>query len=252
MIWLSHIERKLIHSFWFLPPDIHERQRFIASRLPSKITVLDVGGEQPILQQHSQVQQYYTINIAEEINQTPDYIKNLKTHMFYDGKHLPFEDVRFDVVVCIDVLEHVPPEARTALIEEMLRVTKKKLICSAPLGTKEHIQAEKDLYAEIQDSEEASFLNDHIEKGLPTPQAVEEWRETFSGTTWYSGDFRWSMLLYQAQRSELQLPVLNHAYLFLKLLLYFCCNVFLYPLIVNHKKHNPYTNRFYLEITKES
>ncbi len=38
----------------------------------------------------------------------------------YDGMHLPFEDGYFDVVTCVDVLEHV--EDYDNFLEEILRV----------------------------------------------------------------------------------------------------------------------------------
>ncbi len=47
-----------------------------------------------------------------------------------DGYNLQFEDGRFDVVTCVDVLEHV--EDCNRLITEMLRVSKKGVFISTP------------------------------------------------------------------------------------------------------------------------
>lgn len=47
---------------------------------------------------------------------------------------LPFFDRSFDAVVVSDVLEHVPPELRTAVIYESLRVTRKVAIFGFPSG----------------------------------------------------------------------------------------------------------------------
>lgn len=246
---LNKIEQKLVHSFWFLPPDIHERQRFIKSKIPSQIKVLDVGGEQPVLEQIADIE-LFTINVAQKINQTPAYIKNPQKNMLYDGKHLPFDDDSFEMVVNIDVLEHIKPKERTDFIQEMLRVAKNKLICSAPLGTKTHVQAEKDLLKSIADQKEASFLKDHIEKGLPAPAAVKSWADQFNGQLSYSGDFRWSNLLYKIQLSEVKIIGFSHLYFLAKLFFYFTCNFCLYPFLVNHQRYSDCTNRFYLEIEK--
>lgn len=50
------------------------------------------------------------------------------------GTTLPFGDRSFDAVVASDVLEHVPPDRRGALIQEVLRVTRKIAIFGFPCG----------------------------------------------------------------------------------------------------------------------
>lgn len=46
----------------------------------------------------------------------------------YDGEHLPFADGEFNIVLTCNVLHHVPPVGRKALLLEMLRVSKGTLI----------------------------------------------------------------------------------------------------------------------------
>jgi 2-polyprenyl-3-methyl-5-hydroxy-6-metoxy-1,4-benzoquinol methylase len=48
----------------------------------------------------------------------------------YNGKIIPYNDREFDVVTCIDVLEHVPNYI--GLIEEMIRVSNRIVIISTP------------------------------------------------------------------------------------------------------------------------
>ena len=48
----------------------------------------------------------------------------------FDGYNLPFPDDTFDVVTCVDVIEHVEDYDR--LIKEMLRVSKKGVFLSTP------------------------------------------------------------------------------------------------------------------------
>ncbi|HAW57760.1 MAG TPA: hypothetical protein DCX03_01895 [Bacteroidales bacterium] len=48
----------------------------------------------------------------------------------YDGYTLPFSDKSFDVVTCVDVIEHV--EDFNRLIKEMLRVSRKGIFLSTP------------------------------------------------------------------------------------------------------------------------
>ena len=47
---------------------------------------------------------------------------------------LPFEDRSFGVVACIDTLEHVSPEARTAGITELVRVAARAVVITCPNG----------------------------------------------------------------------------------------------------------------------
>ena len=48
----------------------------------------------------------------------------------FDGYNLPFPDNSFDVITCIDVIEHV--EDYNRLITEMIRVTRKGIFLSTP------------------------------------------------------------------------------------------------------------------------
>ena len=50
------------------------------------------------------------------------------------GTNLPFTDRSFDAVVASDVLEHVPPELRSVVIQETLRVARKIAIFGFPSG----------------------------------------------------------------------------------------------------------------------
>lgn len=54
----------------------------------------------------------------------------LKFIGLYNGEKLPFDDDFFDVLTCIDVIEHV--DKYDALIEEMLRVSKHGVFISTP------------------------------------------------------------------------------------------------------------------------
>lgn len=248
---LQKIEQYLVHHFWFLPPDIHERQRFIASLVKPGQKVLDVGGEQRILGEVTQASDFYTINVDTSSNQTPKSQKRTEKDLLYDGKKLPFEDKAFDVVVCIDVLEHVPPSLRRDLIAEMLRVTKKQLICSAPFGTPEHQKAEVKLYNHLkEEGKEIDFLKEHIEFGLPKAAEVQAWADEFGGRILYAGSFPLSNKLFSLHAYEFSSPLLNHLFFFFKSFLYLACNLFLYPFLVGKNNYSATTNRFYVEILR--
>jgi 2-polyprenyl-3-methyl-5-hydroxy-6-metoxy-1,4-benzoquinol methylase len=48
----------------------------------------------------------------------------------YDGKTIPYPDRSFDIITCVDVIEHVPNYL--GLIEEMVRVSKNTVLISTP------------------------------------------------------------------------------------------------------------------------
>jgi SAM-dependent methyltransferase len=50
------------------------------------------------------------------------------------GERLPFRDASFDAVVASDVMEHVAPDRRSAIVEEALRVARTVAVFGYPCG----------------------------------------------------------------------------------------------------------------------
>lgn len=74
-------------------------------------------------------------------DQLPDtFVVTVDLHSFRnldlqaDGCRLPFRDKAFTTATCIDVLEHVPPGRRAALVTELSRVTSDLLVIGGPMG----------------------------------------------------------------------------------------------------------------------
>ncbi|MEO8393332.1 MAG: methyltransferase domain-containing protein [Chloroflexota bacterium] len=64
----------------------------------------------------------------------------VKELMLYDGLHLKFPDNSFDVLTCVDVLEHV--QEYDAFLDELLRVARKGVLISTPFRRPENTNSD--------------------------------------------------------------------------------------------------------------
>ena len=85
-----------------------------------------------------------------------------------DGS-LPFPDQSFDIVLAMDVLEHVPGGRRAGLLAECQRVARRSLIIAGPLYSPEVVAAERAFaeFARTVSGRELEFLAEHARFGLP-------------------------------------------------------------------------------------
>lgn len=86
------------------------------------------------------------------------------------GAPLPFADRAFDVVLAMDVLEHVPLAGRAGLVGELARVAGLAVVLSHPNRTAAVMASER-LLADAHRTRfgvESRFLGEHAEFGLPT------------------------------------------------------------------------------------
>jgi predicted SAM-dependent methyltransferase len=88
---------------------------------------------------------------------------------------LPFEDKSFDVVVSVDMMEHVPAELRIACVAEMVRVAKRKVVIAVPVdkASEAHDAKLDALYEEVH-GQRHPFLVEHAENSLPSDKSMQE------------------------------------------------------------------------------
>jgi hypothetical protein len=138
--------------------------------------ILDVGGEKYL--NHFLKMPVITINIKG-------------ADIRYSGVRLPIKNGSFDTVVSCDTLEHIPKVDRKLFVNELVRVCSKGVIICAPLGTPEHIEAEKAILLDPTiDKQERHYLEEHIRQGLPTPLEIQELCREYNGRLLFQGDFR--------------------------------------------------------------
>jgi ubiquinone/menaquinone biosynthesis C-methylase UbiE len=102
---------------------------------------------------------------------------------------LPFEDQSFDVVVSMDMLEHIPPMYREQVVRELLRVSKSKVFLAFPSGEEAEVWEAKarNVYDNVMKrfknnktrakvfAHRNSFLLEHAQYGLPKVQEVSQY-----------------------------------------------------------------------------
>ncbi len=96
-----------------------------------------------------------------------------------DGGHLPFKDDSFDVVVCLEVLEHFPKEGGVRLLRELERVSCWLVMISCPVGTWEQDVREGNpyqLHQHVWELEEIEAMQFNRVRGVGF--------RAFSGDTW--------------------------------------------------------------------
>lgn len=218
----------------FFPFDVYERHRVVADKIFPGEMVLDVGGG---------------VNALSKFVKNEVVVSNLNSgDVLADGRNLPFNNKCFDVVTSIDVIEHVPKKDRKKFINELLRVAKKKVIISAPLGNKQHIEAEKELLRLlVQRSLNSSYLEEHIKNGLPTNEELREYVRKFQHEISYSGDYRLNIFLTKIDTLRLPSPKLDRLFYLSKRLLNVILNLFYFPFMISHKM-NFFSNRIYIII----
>jgi SAM-dependent methyltransferase len=170
--------------------DTWQRHAVVAQLLgPETRRVLDAGGVPGRLAAHLAGVEVVTAN------PTPP------ADVVYDGARLPFPDRAFDAVTSLDVLEHIPRDARPTHVGEVVRVARERAVLCCPLGSPEHVAAERevaDWYAELA-GERHPFLDEHVARGLPTEPELRKLAAGLDASLTFHGDFRATVAMFRAE-----------------------------------------------------
>ncbi len=93
-----------------------------------------------------------------------------------DGRKLPFKDNSFDLVSCLDVLEHIEEADREGFLQELCRVSRDVVLLANPFKDKEIEKAEQVVFDQIKTlaGVEHEQLKEHKAFGLPEKTGVSE------------------------------------------------------------------------------
>lgn len=101
--------------------------------------------------------------------QLPEHLMNDPQYILGDATNMEFEDNTFDIIVAMDVFEHIFPEQRQSFIRELQRVSQEFFVITAPFDSDKVRAAEKrlnTLYRSIY-NEGYIWLEEHYINGLP-------------------------------------------------------------------------------------
>lgn len=100
----------------------------------------------------------------------PDYFR------IVPGQPLPVTDESFDVVVALEVLEHIPRDRRADFLADCLRVARRGAVFTCPDGRPEVAEAERIAATAYHARHSAPhpFLSEHHEFGLPREEDIRD------------------------------------------------------------------------------
>ncbi len=160
-----------------LPFDQYQRYRVVKEAIEAvregdtPCRILDVGGSPGLMLDFLPEDDIFIVDRV--ISPAGRFIRS-------DGTSLPFREAAFDIVISVDVLEHIAPVERETFIGELKRVAKNYVFIAAPFRTSAVEEAERILFDVIKAAggEEHAFLKEHLEYGLPEEAAVMKSLET--------------------------------------------------------------------------
>ena len=168
------MEHKLVLTE--LPFDQYQRYRVVEDIAAiikdltgrGRLKVLDVGGSPGLIGDFLPGDDTIVLDILPCDRPNPSAV--LRTGFVQgDGRAAPFGDGSFDLVTCLDTLEHVPRESREALILDLLRVSRDFIVIIAPFADENVQLAEQILDEFIRQTLKAEHeqLKEHLTYGLP-------------------------------------------------------------------------------------
>ncbi|WP_411348100.1 methyltransferase domain-containing protein [Paenibacillus sp. WLX2291] len=111
--------------------------------------------------------------------QLPDHLLEDPQYILGDATAMDFDDNTFDVIVAMDVFEHIFPEQRQNFIWELQRVSREFFVITAPFHSEKVRNAEKrlnTLYRSLY-NEGYIWLEEHYINGLPVLEELTEFLE---------------------------------------------------------------------------
>ncbi len=113
-----------------------------------------------------------------------------------DVTELPFRDRQFDVVLALDLLEHLPAGKRPAALAELARVTRSRLIVGCPCGPRA-LRFDRALarwYRLLPGRSVPPWLVEHLDNGFPATTELSDGLAPFGTVELHDNEWLWTHL----------------------------------------------------------
>lgn len=179
-----------------------QRQRYevvtaLAGALDRRCDILDVGGF------YREIDGEACLPIKDAVPSARSVVIdlepcNLASYARADAARLPFADASFDIVSCLDVIEHVPRPHRATVVTELVRVCRGYIIIGVPVADDGAAAREAALQEFIRThlGGEQQQLREHVEFKLPTHTEMRSLLPRKTRTFGYGNLDRWAVLMF--------------------------------------------------------
>lgn len=135
-------------------------------RMPGQVfNILEVGANE-----HQNLEKFLPIDQITYLDiQLPEHLKNNPKYILGDATSMDFPDNHYNVVVALDVFEHIFENDRERFISELHRVSSNFFVITAPFHSPEVVEAERrvnEVYKSIF-NKNFIWLEEHMMNGLP-------------------------------------------------------------------------------------
>lgn len=145
----------------YLPYGIYQRFKIVSERIAdvgrNELMVADVGGGRGVFSLFIPQHRYALL----EPSVTGVSVPNLR-----------FGDKTFDIVVCADVLEHLPKQDREPSINEMMRLARRRVYFTAPFGARN-----RELETSLYKLTKSRWLKEHLAHEASTLEEMKSFLE---------------------------------------------------------------------------
>lgn len=109
--------------------------------------------------------------------QLPDKLQSNPKYLLGDATSMVFPDNKYNIVVALDVFEHIFPEDRVKFINEIYRVSSDFFVITAPFHSTKVVEAERRVNAVYKTIFNKNFiwLEEHMMNGLPDINNLTEY-----------------------------------------------------------------------------
>lgn len=167
-----------------LPFDLYQRYR-LAAEIQDHLgptSVLDVGG-------YIGDQEGHLATSRDFLNASETVVTDVRQcdhphHVPALAWEQPFADGSFDLVLSLDVLEHLEPARRLDFMKELDRLARHWILLGAPFASPEVERAERELGETVMATQQ--FLREHQEHGLPETSSIEHFFRNERGYAVYA------------------------------------------------------------------